>query len=128
MRVLLVEDTDDLRSLFARMLKLHGFEVREAANGCQALDCLLDYHPDLIITDLSMPMMDGYELIRRLREMPTMVDLPVVAITANESYEAENKARDAGAADFIVKPVDIPTLIDRLFGIGESARLRGRAQ
>jgi CheY-like chemotaxis protein len=77
MRVLLVEDSSELRRLFARVLEGNGFEVCEAANGREALDCLPGFVPDVILTDLMMPVLDGFELIRRLRAMPTMAEVPI---------------------------------------------------
>ena len=116
MKVLLVEDNEVLRHLFSRVLKAQGIEVVEAGDGQNALDRLSDFQPDLIITDVMMPVMDGVELIRRLGQMPSMVAVPVVAITADGTAETERRVREAGAVDFIVKPVDIPTLLERLYG------------
>ena len=117
LRVLLVEDSPSLRYAFARLLRLHGYEVREATDGQEALDCLEDYLPRLILTDLMMPVMDGIELIRRLRADPRMDGVPVVAITADATDQAERMAREAGAIDVITKPIDLPALLDRLQGL-----------
>jgi CheY-like chemotaxis protein len=70
-----------------------------------------------VITDLMMPVMDGVELIQRLREDPETADLPVVAITADATSLSEKRARAAGAVDFIAKPIDLPSLLDRLRAI-----------
>jgi CheY-like chemotaxis protein len=113
-RVLLVEDAPFLRYAFGRLLRLHGYDVVEANDGRQALDCVESFHPQLVVTDLMMPVMDGVELIRRLRADPKTADLPVLAITADASEQAELKARNAGAVDFVTKPVDLPTLLERL--------------
>jgi CheY-like chemotaxis protein len=112
--VLLVEDAPFLRYAFGRLLRLHGFEVLEANDGREALARVHAFQPDLIITDLMMPVMDGVELIRRLREDPRTAEVPILAITADATELAEKRARQAGAADFIAKPVDLPVLIDRL--------------
>ena len=113
-RLLLVEDSDPLRWLFARVLKRNGFTVHEAADGQAALDSLAGFEPQLIVTDMMMPVMDGIELIHRLRAMPSLAAVPMVVITASASPEHESKARAAGAADFIAKPVDGETLVRRL--------------
>jgi CheY-like chemotaxis protein len=113
-RVLLVEDAPFLRYAFGRLLRLHGFDVCEANDGQEALDHVDEFRPDLVVTDLMMPVMDGVELIRRLREDPRTAELPVLAITADASDTAEKRARLAGAADFLAKPVDLPSLLDRL--------------
>lgn len=113
-RVLLVEDTDFLRYAFGRLLRLYGFEVCEATDGREALDRLEEFQPQLVLTDLMMPVMDGVELIRRIHERPDTSNLPVVAITADATTHAERLARNAGAVDVIHKPIDLPTLLERL--------------
>jgi CheY-like chemotaxis protein len=113
-RVLLVEDAPFLRYAFGRLLRLHGFEVLEANDGQDALDNVIDFNPDMVVTDLMMPGMDGVELIRRLREDPRTAEVPILAITADATELAEKRARQAGAADFITKPVDLPSLLDRM--------------
>jgi len=113
-RVLLVEDAPFLRYAFARLLRLHGYEVMEANDGREALDCISSFGPQLVLTDLMMPVMNGVELIRRLREDPETADLLIVAITADATPRGEAEARQAGADDFITKPIDLPALLDRL--------------
>src|SRR3954470_22039760 len=113
MRVLLVEDAPFLRYAFGRLLRMHGFEVMEANDGREALECLSDFRPQLVVTDLMMPVMDGVELIQRLRSDPKTADLPVLAITADASEQTESRAREAGAVDFVTKPIDLPTLLER---------------
>ena len=117
LRVLLVEDAPFLRYAFGRLLRMHGFDVREANDGREALDCVPDFRPNLVLTDLMMPIMDGIELIRRLHEDPETAKLPVVAITADATEQAERLARQAGAVDVITKPVDLPILLNRLRGL-----------
>ena len=112
MRILLVEDSDDLRSLFTRMLERRGYEVRATSDGWRALSCLEDFKPELVVTDLMMPGLDGLGLIRRLRAMPDLVAVPVVAMTAGDPSEADLQARLAGAADFLAKPIDSHTLLN----------------
>src|SRR3954452_17585729 len=114
MRVLLVEDAPFLRYAFGRLLRMHGYEVMEANDGREALDCLPAFRPELVVTDLMMPVMDGVELIERLRAAPETADLPVVAITADASAKTESRLLAAGSVDFLTKPVDMPTLLGRL--------------
>ena len=116
-RVLLVEDAPFLRYAFARLLRMHGFDVKEAMDGREALDCVTDFHPQLVLTDLMMPVMDGVELIRHLHANPDTTEIPVVAITADATEQTEQQARDAGAIDFITKPIDLPALLERLRAI-----------
>ena len=113
-RVLLVEDAPFLRYAFGRLLRLQGFDVREANDGQDALACLADFQPQLVLTDLMMPVMSGLELIsgstpaprRRIsrwsRSRPTRPTTP------------RSRPGCAGAADFITKPVDLPELLERL--------------
>jgi two-component system response regulator RpaA len=116
-RVLLVEDAPFLRFAFGRLLRLHGYDVMEAPDGREALDCVIDFHPDFVVTDLMMPVMSGVELIQRLRSDDRTANVPVLAISADPSTQAEMNARAAGAIDFVAKPVDLPTLLDRLRGL-----------
>lgn len=114
MRLLLVEDSDSLRWMFARILIRYGFCVHEASDGQAALDSLQEFDPEVVLTDVMMPLIDGIELIRRLRAIPSLATIPMVAITADASAEQEAKVRAAGADDFIAKPVDRETLLKRL--------------
>jgi CheY-like chemotaxis protein len=114
MRILLVEDAPFLRYAFGGLLRMHGYEVMEANDGREALECLSEFRPQLVMTDLMMPVMDGVELIERLRADPDTADLPIMAITADASEQTESRARRAGAVDFLAKPVDLPELLDRL--------------
>ncbi len=113
-RLLLVEDTPFLRAIFGRLLRLQGFEVNEVNDGQEALECLADFRPNLVLTDMMMPRMNGVELISELRARPETAELPVLAITADGSGQAESEARRAGASDFILKPVDLPELLARI--------------
>jgi DNA-binding response OmpR family regulator len=114
MRVLLAEDHDSLRHLFAQVLKRNGFEVREAANGREALESLGDFEPDVVVTDLMMPEIDGIELMHRLRAMPLRAETPVVIMTAAATDEARSEAIRFGAVDFLAKPFDSRTLLERV--------------
>jgi CheY-like chemotaxis protein len=82
-KVLVVDDEPDLRFLLRRRLEKVGHEVSEAGDGATALRAVLSVRPDLVITDLTMPVMDGYELIRRLRADPTTADIPILSVSAN---------------------------------------------
>ena len=113
-RVLLVEDAPFLRYAFGRLLRMHGFDVCEAADGRAALASIAGFRPQLVLTDLMMPIMDGIELIRHLHAEPGTSSLPVVAITADGTEQANRQARAAGAVDVITKPIDLPSLLARL--------------
>ena len=114
LRVLLVEDAPFLRYAFGRLLRMQGYDVKEANDGQDALNCLAGFRPHLILTDLMMPIMGGIELISHIRADPEYAGVPVVAITADATEHAEQAAREAGAVDVITKPIDLPALLDRL--------------
>jgi DNA-binding response OmpR family regulator len=114
MLILLAEDSDPLRLLYARRLEARGFDVLQASDGEEALGLLGAFCPDLILTDLMMPGLDGLGLLRRLHEIPEMGSVPVVVMSAVISASAEREAREAGAADFLGKPVDSDELFNRV--------------
>jgi len=113
-RVLVVEDSPFLRFAFSRFLRSQGYEVMEAADGRAALDCFPEFQAQLVITDITMPVMDGVALIEALREDPATAQIPVVAITADSSLATERRARAAGAVDVIMRPIDLPDLLVRI--------------
>ncbi len=108
-RVLLVEDTPFLRYAFGRLLRLHGFDVCEVNDGREALDCIADFHPQLILTDLMMPVMNGWEFARMYRERPGP-HAPIVIVTA--ALDVAKDARDIGADGFLAKPFQLDDLLD----------------
>ena len=114
LRVLLVEDAPFLRYAFGKLLRMEGFDVKEVNDGQEALDCIGEFRPDLVLTDLMMPVMGGVELISHIRSNPATATLPVVAITADATEQAERQARQAGAVDVITKPIDLSSLLERL--------------
>lgn len=114
LRVLLVEDAPFLRYAFARLLRIEGFDVKEVNDGQEALDGLAEFRPDLVLTDLMMPVMGGIELITRIRADSEFAAVPIVAITADVTDQAARRALQAGAVDVINKPIDLSALLDRL--------------
>ncbi len=113
-RLMLVDDTEALRFALGRVLRLYGFDVCEAIDGQDALNHMADFRPQMVLTDLMMPVMDGIELIRQLHAAPETSDIPVLALTANITDEAGESAREAGAVDVLSKPIDLPHLLERL--------------
>jgi len=111
-KILLVDD--DMRNLFAlsKILKERGMEIIKAENGKIALE-ILEKHPDInmVLVDIMMPEMDGYEAIRRIRSNVEFKDLPVIALTAKAMKEDKQKCIDAGANDYITKPIDLERLL-----------------
>ncbi len=108
-RILVVDDEQSARTGLERLLKQEGYTVELAADGPAALAAAADQSPDMVITDLKMPGMDGLELIAKLRE--THPDLPVIVATAFGDVSSAVEAMRAGADDYITKPIDIETLI-----------------
>jgi CheY-like chemotaxis protein len=95
-RVLLVEDAPFVRIAFGRLLRRLGFDVCEATDGVDALQRVAEFRPEIVLTDLMMPSMDGFELTRRLLSQPETSKVAVVAITADATEQTERKAREAG--------------------------------
>ena len=114
MRIMLVEDNDDSREVIRFELEKLGYEVTEATNGGEALKAAIKHSPDLILMDLSMPEVDGFQAIAALRAVTPLVQLPIVAITAYPQSYWRDKAEDAGFAEYIQKPVSPDQLLEVL--------------
>ena len=109
--ILIVEDNPILREGLQEMLELEGFGVFTASNGQQALDEMNDRSPDLILSDIAMPIMDGYTFFRSVRERSQWVSIPFVFLTARGEREDVLAGKDMGAEDYLVKPVTREDLI-----------------
>ena len=105
--VMVVDDSDDIRELICMQLRGMGYRVVEAANGKEAVELVRRAHPGLILMDLSMPVMDGYEATRRIKALPELGGVPVVAVSAfcGDSHSIR-KALEAGCVDCVSKPID----------------------
>jgi len=114
-RILIVDDSQLMLSIIVKYLKMYGFhELRVAEDGAQALQVAEAWFPDLIITDIRMPLMDGYELCHRIRCHKKLKDVPVLIMTGIENAEDRTAVFCAGATDLLTKPVDRMELIGRL--------------
>lgn len=109
--VLAVDDIPLNLVLVQKMLAKFNFTLRTAANGQQALDAVAEKKPDLILLDLMMPGIDGFEVIRRLRENPDTADIQIVILSALNSNEDVVKGFNVGANDFIMKPIIMEKLL-----------------
>ena len=107
--ILYVEDNYENRVLIRRILQAEGYQVLEAENSNQALSTVLDQRPDLILMDINLPEVDGYSLTARLKNMPNLSGVPVIALTANVMRGDRERSLRAGCDGYIQKPVDVDT-------------------
>lgn len=108
--VLIVEDERDAREMMALFLAFCGYTVHVAADGVEAIDMAVRFRPTIILMDLMMPRMDGWEATRRLKADPWTRAIPIIALSANSQADEDYRARDAGCQDFISKPCDLDSL------------------
>ncbi len=120
-KVLVVEDDRELRQLFARVLQRSGYAALEAGNGQQALDVLEHEYIDLIISDIMMPVMDGYELVRSLREAG--MNIPVLMITAKDAFDDMRRGFLSGTDDYMVKPINVNEMVLRVGALLRRAQM-----
>jgi CheY-like chemotaxis protein len=113
-KLLLVEDHEFTRDMLVRRLQHQGFEVTPAANGREALAAVRREHPDLILMDLHMPVMDGHTAIRALKSDPRTFRIPIIVVSANASPEDVAEAMASGCEAFEAKPVVMRRLMDRI--------------
>ena len=121
MKVLLVEDDEDIRTLMRYMLEMKGCRVIEAADGRQAVKLALEMNPDLILMDLNLPVLDGYEATRQIHAHSRTRDVPILAFSAQCSADRRQKAFEAGCLECIQKPLD-DDVIDDVVGRYSAAR------
>lgn len=103
-RVLVVDDFDDAREMYAEYLEFAGFQVETARNGQEAVEKAQEANPDIILMDLSLPVMDGWEATRLIKGDNRTRDIPVMALSGHVLAGSENQAKDAGADEFVAKP------------------------
>ncbi len=106
-RILVVEDNDLNRKLFCDVLKANGFETEPVADGDKALSAATKFAPDLIIMDIQLPNISGIDLITAIRRHNSLKNTPILAVTAYAGKGDEDRIRDAGAEDYLSKPVSI---------------------
>jgi two-component system cell cycle response regulator DivK len=121
-KILLVEDNEMNRDMLSRRLIRKGYEVVMAMDGQQAVEAAGAQLPDLILMDMSLPVIDGWEATRRIKAAPETGAIPVIALTAHAMSDDREKALQAGCDDYDTKPVDLPRLLDKI-----DALLTGRA-
>src|SRR6266496_4529815 len=122
--VLLVDDYPDAREMYAEYLEFSGFDIVQAGNGVEAIERALDSHPDVILMDLSLPVMDGWEATRRLKADERTKSIPVLAVTGHALTGVSNDAKKAGCDGFITKPClpeDLVKEIRKVLAGGEAS-------
>lgn len=116
--ILVAEDYADIRMMMKIMLEVHGYDVLEAADGYEAVEIARQHHPDLILLDLAMPILDGLEAASSMRQFETLSETPIIAVTAYGDFYRD-KALEAGCDDVVMKPLDfesIKPLVERYLG------------
>jgi len=113
-KILLVEDNEANRDMLSRRLVRKGFEVVMALDGQQAVDMAVSENPDLILMDMSLPVIDGWEATRRVKSELTTRAIPVIALTAHAMAGDREKALDAGCDDYDTKPIDFTRLLEKI--------------
>jgi len=129
-RILIAEDNAVNRELLRELLETHGHIVTEACNGEEALRLLDDSRPDILLLDLGMPVLDGYQTIRRIREKPSLAGLPVLAVTAYAMQGDKERILSSGFDGYMSKPIDPKLLyqeLDRLLSKKANATDRANA-
>lgn len=114
MRLLLVEDHEELWDFLSRRLQRRGFEVFIAKDGKEGLDKARELHPDVLVLDMNLPIMDGWTIARTLKADAATADIPIIALTAHAMSGDKQKALDAGCDDYHPKPVQFAQLLSQI--------------
>ena len=113
-KILLVEDNEMNRDMLSRRLLRKGFEVVMAVDGGQAVSMAESEHPDLILMDMSLPVIDGWEATRRVKAAKATAHIPIIALTAHAMSGDREKALSAGCDDYDTKPIEMPRLLEKI--------------
>ena len=113
-KILLVEDNEMNRDMLSRRLIRKGYEVVVAVDGQAGVDMALSDSPDIILMDMSLPVMDGWEATRRIKSSPATSAVPVIALTAHAMATDREKALEAGCDDYDTKPIDLQRLLGKI--------------
>jgi DNA-binding response OmpR family regulator len=112
--ILLADDEEDIKTVVAMFLEAQGYKVTTAFDGLDALEKAEAEKPDLIILDIMMPLIDGFEVCRRLKGEETTAQIPILMLSAAAHAESVNKGLEAGAVDYIVKPFEPEKLLEKV--------------
>ena len=121
-KLLLVEDNEMNRDMLSRRLERRGYQVIIAVDGAQGVAMAQSAKPDLILMDMSLPVIDGWTATRQLKSAAETASIPIIALTAHAMSGDEQKARESGCDDYDTKPIDLPRLLEKI-----ETQLKGRA-
>lgn len=121
LKILIAEDDRELRQLFSHVLTKNGYAVKGVSNGKEALDAMDNDYFDLVITDIMMPVLDGYELVRQLRDTGNIT--PVLMITAKDAFDEMSQGFVSGTDDYMVKPVNVNEMLLRVKALLRRAQM-----
>jgi DNA-binding response OmpR family regulator len=124
-KILVADDETNVRHLLRSALEARGFEVIEAANGAEAIRAVWDRHPDLVILDVMMPGMSGYDICEVLKENPESEAVPILMLTGRNGIDEHRTGKRLGADGYMTKPFDLPRLLER---VDDLVRRGGGAQ
>ncbi|MDQ3036091.1 MAG: response regulator [Myxococcota bacterium] len=110
--MLVVDDYDDAREMLRMILEHHELDVVEARDGAEAIDSAREHRPDVVLLDLGLPRVSGWDVARALKSDPRTSDIPLIACTAFTLARQHERARDAGCRDIVVKPIDPRALVE----------------
>jgi CheY-like chemotaxis protein len=113
-KILLVEDNEMNRDMLSRRLERRGYEVALAVDGEQGVSLAQTEAPDLILMDMSLPVIDGWEATRQLKAIPSLSKVPIIALTAHAMSGDREKALEAGCDDYDTKPIELPRLLEKI--------------
>ena len=113
-KILLVEDNEMNRDMLSRRLERKGYQIVIAVDGQEGINKARSERPDLILMDMSLPIIDGWEATRQLKSADDTKDIPIIALTAHAMAEDERRAREAGCNDFDTKPIELPRLLEKI--------------
>jgi CheY-like chemotaxis protein len=113
-KVLLVEDNEMNRDMLSRRLLRKGYEVAIAVDGQQGVDMAASESPDVILMDMSLPIIDGWEATRQIKANPAVAEIPVIALTAHAMAGDREQALGAGCDDYDTKPIELPRLLEKI--------------
>ena len=113
-KILIVDDEIDILKVVTFRLKKAGYEVLTAVNGKEALDSIRDKRPDLILLDLRLPIMDGYEVCRQVKTDETLKNIPIIFLTASQAEKIKEKVKGFDAEDYLIKPFEPEDLLKKV--------------